>query len=360
MAYTDVDNSTNYFRVKIYNGDGTDDRNITWDESSNMQPDMLWSKRRDSADNYSIYDIVRGSGLELRTNTTDADLSRTNNIQALQTNGFQVGTDGQVNASGGTYVSWGWLANNTSGSSNTNGSITSTVSANTTSGFSIVSYTGTGSDGATVGHGLGATPACIIIKNRTDSAAAFWCVYHQKSFVSQSDPGVLYLNDTGARSADTNVFGLSTVTIDSDVFSLGNYNGSNGSGDNMIAYCFAEKQGFSKMGVYTGNGSTDGTFIYTGFKPAFVLTKWSTGSSSWYVYDNRRSDNDEGNPQDRYLRPNVANGEGSDHPGYDFVSNGFKNRNGDPDLNVSGRTYIYMAFAENPFVTSTGIAGTAR
>ena len=357
MAYTDVDKSNDYFNTVLYTGNG----GTQTISGVGFEPDFTWIKVRSTTDSHSLQDQVRGANTILKSDSVNAEfVSGTVQISSWNSDGFALGSgDGQTNGSGQTYVAWNWLASNTT-ASNTDGSITSTVSVNTTSGFSIVSFVGTGSDGATVGHGLGATPACIIIKNRTDSAAAFWCVYHQKSFVSQSDPGVLYLNDTGARSADTNVFGLSTVTIDSDVFSLGNYNGSNGSGDNMIAYCFAEKQGFSKMGVYTGNGSTDGTFIYTGFKPAFVLTKWSTGSSSWYVYDNRRSDNDEGNPQDRYLRPNVANGEGSDHPGYDFVSNGFKNRNGDPDLNVSGRTYIYMAFAENPFVTSTGIAGTAR
>jgi len=344
MAYTDIDKSTDYFNTVTYTGDGVDNRDIT---GLDFQPDMLWSKRRDSADNHSIYDIVRGSGLELRTQTTDADLSRTNNIQALQTNGFQVGDDSQVNASGGTYVSWGWSGGGT-GVSNTDGSITSTVSANTTSGFSIVSWTGNGSHPSTIGHGLGSVPKMIITKKR--SAALNWHSYH----VAIGNGAEIYLNKTNAKS-NNSTWNYTTPT--SSVFTVGN-NDVNISGATFIAYCFAEKKGFSKFGSYTGNGSTDGTFIYTGFKPAFVLFKRTSSTSNWSLFDNKRNTF---NITDSYLQADTSSAEQEFSDIYvDFLSNGIKQRGTNISLNSSGASYIYMAFAENPFVTSGGIPTTAR
>jgi len=351
MAYTDIDKSDDYFNTVTYVANQTDDRQIT----VGFQPDWTWLRDRDQSVNYDIYDSVRGATKSISSNNTSAEITQADGLKSFNSTGFTLGTGWGNQTTGDDYVSWNWLAGGTA-SSNSDGSITSNVSANTTSGFSIVSYTGTGSDGATVGHGLGATPACIIIKNRIDSSSAFWCVYHQKSFVSQSDPGVLYLNDTSARSADTNVFGLSTVTIDSDVFSLGNYNGSNGSSDNMIAYCFAEKKGFSKFGSYTGNGNADGPFVYTGFKPAWVLQKNIGAAQGWQLQDNKRLGY---NPDNYLLQPNTNQTE-SALQRVDLLSNGFKVRTTDAGQNSSGTTYIYMAFAENPFATSTGIAGTAR
>ena len=351
MAYTDIDKSDDYFNTVTYVANQTDDRQIT----VGFQPDWTWLKDRDQAVNHDLYDSVRGATKSISSNNTSAEITQADGLKSFNSTGFTLGTGWGNQTTGDDYVSWNWLAGGTA-SSNSDGSITSNVSANTTSGFSIVSYTGTGSDGATVGHGLGATPACIIIKNRIDSSSAFWCVYHQKSFVSQSDPGVLYLNDTSARSADTNVFGLSTVTIDSDVFSLGNYNVSNGSSDNMIAYCFAEKKGFSKFGSYTGNGNADGPFVYTGFKPAWVLQKNIGAAQGWQLQDNKRLGY---NPDNYLLQPNTNQTE-SALQRVDLLSNGFKVRTTDAGQNSSGTTYIYMAFAENPFATSTGIAGTAR
>ncbi|AGE60569.1 tail fiber protein [Pelagibacter phage HTVC011P] len=343
MAYTTINKSSDYFRTKIYTGNGTDDRDITWDESSNMQPDMLWSKRRDSADNHSIYDIVRGSGLELRTNTTDADLSRTNNIQALQTNGFQVGTDSQVNASGGTYVSWGWKANG-AGVANTDGSISSTVSANTTSGFSIVSYSGNSTSGATVGHSLGTAPSTIIVKVLNEGTYN-WNVYHKSLGATKT----LKLNLTNAEQVSSIRWNDTEPT--SSVFSLGNAGEVNETGKNYIAYCFAEKQGYSKFGSYTGNGSADGTFVYTGFKPAMVILKGSSIAENWWIYDNKRNTS---NLVTRGLNPSTSGAEldyaNPDQMNLDFLSNGFKLKSYDGALNGSGQTYIYMAFAEQPLV----------
>jgi len=240
--------------------------------------------------------------------------------------------------------------NSTLGSSNFDGSIQSTVKVNATAGFSITKYTGTGSAGATVGHGLGVAPNVIIIKNRDDSSSAFWAIYHSAAFNSASDPNILYLNEDDAESDDTNVFGTS-VTINSTKFSLGDYNGSNGSGDNMISYCFSEVEGYSKFGSYTGNGSSDGRFVFTGFRPAFLITKNTNNSYAWMLFDVKRSSFNDIND---YLFPNSndAEGTGSSTINVDFLSNGFKWRgssSGNNYINKSGDTFIYLAFAESPF-----------
>jgi hypothetical protein len=348
-----IDKPTDYFNTKLYSGNSST-QSIT---GVGFQPDFVWVKSRTSTGWHNLVDAVRGGTKTIYSNRTDAEGTYASAISSFDSDGFTVGNNGDFNGTGNTYASWNWKAGG-SASSNTDGSITSSVSANQDAGFSIVSYTGNGTAGATIGHGLGATPSMIIIKNRIDSVASFWCVYHKSSFVSQSDPGVLYLNDAGARVGDTNVFGNTTVTINSDVFSLGNYNGSNGSGDTQIAYCFAEKQGYSKFGSYTGNGSTDGPFVYTGFKPAFVITKRTDAAGGWGLNDNKRPNY---NPENLYLVPNDAQAEASDGSWtMDLLSNGWKARYNNGNFNASGGTYIYMAFAENPFVSSTAIPACAR
>ena len=236
--------------------------------------------------------------------------------------------------------------------SNFAGSIQSNISPNTTSGFSIVSYTGNGTGNSTIGHGLGATPKFIIVK-RTSSAQD-WGTY-SPSFVSASDPNVLYLSKNSAQVDDTNVWGTSAV-FNNNTFTVGDWVGSNQSGSNFIAYCFNDVQGFSKMGSYTGNGSTNGTFIYTGFKPAFVMIKSSSSAQSWSILDIKR----DVNPNAKVLWPNDNYAEYDETQGVDFLSNGFKNRESGDGFNGSGATYIYMAFAENPFTSSAGTPVTAR
>jgi len=346
MAYTTINKHTDYFRTKIYTGNGSDDRNITWDESSNMQPDMLWSKGRSVADHHSIYDAVRGAGKELRVAESGAEYDRTNNIQALQTNGFQVGTDAQVNGNNSLYVSWGLSANG-AGSANTDGTISSTVSVNTTAGFSIVKYTGTGSN-ATVGHGLGAVPKMVIVKDRTTTRN--WFVYHN----SIGNANRLKLDDTSA-SGSSNVWNNTTPT--SSVFSIDSQVYTNASGNNFIAYCFAEKTGYSKIGSFIGNGNADGTFIYTGFKPAFILVRASNLTTNWHLYDNKR---DLINPADIILRANSTNTEATNSEfAYDFVSNGFKARSSGSEFNGSGNTFIYYAVGQS-VVGSNNVPCNAR
>jgi len=351
-----INKPSEYFNTVLYTGDGTSSNAIT---GVGFQPDWVWIKQRDTTRSHQLMDAVRTASYRLQSDTTNAESSSA--LTSFDSDGFTVdGTSlNGTNASGGTYVAWNWLANGAR-VSNTDGSITSTVSANTTSGFSIVSYTGNGTSGATVGHGLGANPAMIIFKNRIDSSSAKWAVYHKSIFVSQADPNILYLEATAATADDTNVLGNSTVTLNSTVFSLGDYNGSNGNTDGIIAYCFAEKKGFSKFGSYVGNGSADGTFVYTGFKPAMIIFKNTTTSgTSWTIYDNKR---DTYNVTNHLLLPSGSDPEISANSTLylDFLSNGFKMRGANSTFNTSGDTYIYMAFAEEPLVGTNNIPATAR
>ena len=353
MAYTTIDKSTDYFNTVLYTGNGTDNHAIT---GVNFQPDFVWIKPRNEARGHHLQDVIRGVNGALITNETSAEYTGlTNVIKSFDSDGFTLGTSNDVNKSANTHVAWNWLADNTSGSSNTDGSITSTVSANTTSGFSIVSYTGNGTAGATIGHGLGLTPKFIIVKGR--DTASNWQVGHSSLGWTQS----IRLNQTGA--SDSRTISWNDTDPTSSVFSVGTDSDCNTNTNDYIAYCFAEKKGFSKFGSYTGNGdsSGNGPFIYTGFKPAWIMIKnASTGSSYWLMVDNKR---DTFNVTTKKLYANINNGEFDDtHYNFDFLSNGFKLKSTSTTTNYnnSGDTYIYMCFAESPFTTSTGIPTTAR
>jgi hypothetical protein len=336
MAYTTIKKPSDYFNTNLHNGTGSD-RNIT---GIGFQPDFTIVKRRDNTGVWYNTDIVRGAGKQMYLNETGGmgGSASTAEITGFNSDGFNLGTDSGVNASGGTYVSYNFLGNNTTGSSNTDGTITSTVSANTTAGFSISKYTATGSN-ATVGHGLGAAPAMVILKN-LDSARS-WTVGHNGLTNWNYH---LYLNATNAENSDSTMF--QGTAPSSTVFSVGTASETNESGNDFIAYCFAEKQGYSKFGKYTGNGSTDGSFVYTGFKPAFVMVKRTDTTKNWYLQDNSRNGYNASNP---YLSPNinVAETGGTE---VDLLSNGFKLRAGGTGHNESGGTYIFMAFAEQPLV----------
>ena len=343
MAYTTIDKPTDYFNTVLYTGDGNVGHAIT---GVNFRPDMVWLKERSSTSNHQLGDAVRGATKYLQPNTTDNELTDSNRFSSFDSDGFTQGANNGVNESGQTYVAWNWLADNTTGSSNTDGDITSSVSANTTAGFSVVTYTGSGTSNDGVGHGLGVKPNVIFVKHRTKTE--HWAVHHDGLTSGKQ----LYLNLTNAE--ETTQFGSEGHT--SSVFKLGTNVMVNLSGDTYVAYCFAEKKGFSKFGSYTGNGNADGTFVYTGFKPAWVMVKSSSAVESWYTYDNKRNTF---NPLDKGLVNNQNIAEFTFAP-WDFTSNGFKARQNWSGNNTSGETYIYMAFAENPFVTSTGIPTTAR
>ena len=343
MAYSTIIKPTDYFNTKLYTG--TDNSNAI--TGVGFQPDWVWLKNRSTGSN-KLMDAVRGSNSSLCTNNSNAAEGAAY-FSSFDSNGFTVDTSSSdINADGQNYVGWNWKANG-QGSSNTDGSINSTyTSANTTSGFSIVSYTGTNAT-ATVGHGLGVAPKMIIWKELGNSND--WPVWHTNLSATQ----VLILNTTAATASDTNVMGTLPT---SSVFSIGQGARTNRSGGTYIAYCFAEKQGFSKIGYYLGNQNADGPFLYTGFKPAFILSKKKDGASDWYIFDSKREgyniDNDT-------LLANQTNAE-STTDYLDIFSNGYKVRTTDGDLNTNNGEYVYLAFAENPFVANVdgGLPTTAR
>jgi len=343
-----INKPTDYFNTVLYVGNETDNHAIT---GVGFQPDFVWAKNRTVAESHNAFDSVRGATKLLIPNTTNAESTQATFLKSFDSDGFTLGTSNNINDSGANLVAWNWLADNTSGSSNTDGSITSTVSANTTSGFSIVSYTGTGAVG-TIGHGLGAEPKMIIIKSRSNPPADHWWVYHNSLGNNQS----IYLNLTNTSGSTSD---WSNTSPTSSVFTInGAQTGIGYNGGTFIAYCFAEKKGFSKFGSYTGNGNADGTFIYTGFKPAFVMVKNTTSATSWLMKDNKRTSSGF-NPIDKRMFANESSAE-STAEDIDFVSNGFKMRTSGANPNVSGGSFIYMAFAESPLVGTNNIPATAR
>jgi hypothetical protein len=344
MAYTDIDKPDDYFNTVLYTGTGASN-SVT---GVGFQSDLLWFKNRSSALNHILFDSVRGIDKYFYVNLNEAEGTSATILTAVGSDGFTVGANNNVNQSSNGIVAWNWLANG-AGVSNTAGTISSTVSANTTSGFSIVSYTGTGAN-ATVGHGLGVAPNVVIIKERT--SAGEWVFGHSSLGFTE----FIELNSAGASQTSSTRFNDTAPT--SLLFSIGTAADVNTSTNAHIAYCFADVKGFSKFGSYTGNGSTDGTFVYTGFKPAFLVIKCtSSGTTQWRMYDDKR---DPFNPVIIELNANTNDADNVSARPHDFLSNGFKMRDTNVNTNGSGETYIYMAFAENPFVTSTSIPTTAR
>ena len=356
MAYTTIDKPSDYFNTVLYTGNGNQ-RNIT---GVGFQPDWIWGKNRSATGSHNVIDSVRGVSKIIYTNLNDAEATDTSSFNAFGSDGFSVGSQSNVNGNGNSIVAWNWKA----GTSFTNdasatgiGSIDSAGSFNNDAGFSIVSYTGNATDNASVKHGLNTAPKMVIIKDLSDTST--WGVWHQ----SLTNGGYkLTLNSTAAQADDSAFIGGSNRAIPtSSVFFLGSGGGGNGTNAN-IAYCFSEVEGYSKFGSYTGNGNADGTFVYTGFKPAFVIRKVTSASSDWLMQDNKRSESGGFNQIRNYLFPNSSQAEVSnqDYFNIDFLSNGFKMRSTDGGANGSGSSYIYMAFAENPFVTSSGVPACAR
>jgi len=352
MAYTDIDDSSSAFQVKTWTGTGSSNA-LTLDGNSNLQPDWVMIKQTSGTQQWNGYDVIRGVQKYICWNTNAQEETQSQGLTAFGSDGFTVGSDDMVNGGSSTYVGYCWEAGG-SASSNSSGNITSSVSANTTAGFSVVTYSGNGSAGATVGHGLGSAANLLMVKKKSSSGQ--W-VYGSTGLDSSWDY-FLFVDDTSAKGNGDNVFNDTAPT--SSVFSIGNAGDTNASGQSYVAYCFAEKKGFSKFQNYTGNGSTNGTFVYTGFKPAFVLCKLTSGSGyGWTLFDNKRAGYNENNYT---VQPdgNGAQNTGGGNGRIDMLSNGFKLRTTDAGINGSGSEYTYMAFAENPFVTSTGVAGLAR
>ena len=356
MAYTTIDDPSEYFHTRLYSGNGST-QSITNDANvGNFKPDWLWIKERGSTSQNFLFDSTRGVGKYLHSDSNSGEGNDVHNT-SFDSNGFGVGQQNGTNENSQTYVAWQWKANGGTTSSNSDGDITATVQANTTAGFSIVTYTGNGNASAqTVGHGLGAECRVVIAKTRSIGDES-WRVFHES--VSQSGGGNLFLNGTsGLDTSDpARITSTNTTTFTLDGYHS-TYDALNENSATYLAYCFAEKQGYSKMGSYTGNANADGTFVYTGFKPAWVMTKRTDSSQNWAMYDNKR---DGINVIDKLLYPNGSDAEVTTGGSLmvDFLSNGFKWRGTSAISNGSGN-HIYMAFAEHPFVSSKGVPVTAR
>ena len=303
-----------------------------------FQPDFVWTKSRSAATDHKLTDSVRGATKALSTNNVSTEATDTTGLTAFSSAGFTLGANTTYNNNAATYVAWQWKASGST-SSNTSGSITSTVSVNATAGFSVVTYTGNFTAGATVGHGLGVAPSMILVKTRTQ-ASVDWITYH----VSMGATKGLYM-DTGA--ATTSAIFWNNTSPTSSVITLGGGAQSNGNAQNMVAYCFAAVAGYSAFGSYTGNGSADGPFVFTNFRPRWVMIKRTDANENWQMYDTSRNTS---NVVGEYLLAN-SSGAGATITVLDFLSNGFKIRvdGTNPGVNTSGGTYIYAAFAETAF-----------
>jgi len=359
MAYTTIDDPTQYFNTVLFTGNGANGHGIT---GVGFQPDWVWLKSRANTESHWAGDSVRGANLRLQPNESNAEFDTTSNsypgVSAFDSDGFTVGRSDAANANNQSMVAWNWRAGG-SASSNTTGSIDSSVSVSTDAGFSIVTYTGNGTQGATVGHGLGKAPAIIFVKGRDQ--VTNWNTWH-KSF---ADNKYVTLDATYALSTDANTF-PDASDMTSSTFEIGSASWVNGNTKTFVAYCFAEIQGYSKMGTYTGNGTgsfgpfAGGTFVYTGFKPAWLMIKRTDGANGWTIFDSVR---DPFNIVGNQLSANSNSAEEADashHAERDFLANGFKLKGNGNDVNADGANYLYMAFAEQPFVSSNGVPTTAR
>jgi hypothetical protein len=324
-----------FMNATLYTGTGSNLTIANGVAGQSFQPDFVWIKQRSGTQSHCLYDSVRGVTKQLNSNNTGAEGTYAG-VSSFNTNGFSIGT-ADNNTNGATYVGWNWKAGGTAVTNNV-GSLSVQVSANTTSGFSIVTYTGN-STGATAGHGLGVTPAMIIIKNRASTSN--WRVWHQS--LSSQTQSYLSLNLRNAASTDATIWNNTAPT--STVFSIGNDSSVNTSPNTYVAYCWSEIAGFSKFGSYTGNGSTDGPFVYLGFRPKFIMMKKSSSDENWAILDSSRSPN---NVTTANLYADLSDAEDSVARA-DLLSNGIKFRTTGGQWNLNGATYIYMAFAENPF-----------
>ena len=330
MAYTDIDDPSAVFQTKLYTGNGTDDTAITFDGNSDLQPAIIWIKNRDTTDAHH-WVSVPGTGVEkrLRTNTTGALGDQDDGVKSIQSNGFTIGTTGSLNENGEAIVAWGWKE--------------------TAGVCDIVTYTGNGG-GRTISHNLGSVPKVMWTKNLVRTTN--WGSYHV-AVGAGKDAG--YLNNNVVPEANTNFWNNTEPT--SSVFSVGSDGTYNRNAEAYAAYLFGNKQGVSKMGDYVGNGNVNGTFVHTGFKPAMVIVKRFDGADNWTLADNKRPGY---NSSQDTLYPNENSAEVTSTNWVDFLSNGFKLLRTDGAENANGATYFYLAFAEQPFVTSTGVPATAR
>ena len=356
-VYTTIDDPSAYFKIQLYTGNGSDNHAITFDDTdTDMQPDAVWIKNRDATDNHCLFDAARGVGKIMHTNTTSGnEVDDDDTLDAFQSDGFRVDDDDKVNTNTEDYVAWCWKAGGGSGSSNTTGTInTTTTTVNTTSKFSISTYTGNDTGGGNFGHGLGAVPHFLWVaqKNTGDS----YRVYHHKN-TSAPETDYLVL-DTDAATIDSNVQWNDTAPS-STIITLGTSGNVNESAHTYVSYAWSEVQGFSKFGKYTGNGNADGPFIYLGFRPNLFIVK-STGTNSWFAFSDPLHTNGYYGGNRIYLNENnVESTNGDVYEIKEFLSNGVKIASSHGGANTSGQDYIYMAFAKAPLVNSEGVPGNA-
>ena len=364
MAYTTIDDGSKYFQTLLYSGNATGSRALTNTGNSDLQPDWVWIKERTSTSAHKLLDSTRGVSLALGSNTTNADESFAF-LSSFDSDGFTIGTsDGSTNASGDTYAAWQWKANGGTTTSQTGSDIDSVTQANTTSKFAIITYTGASNadsdsdnnSGAywRVKHGLGSTPKLAIFKNRSNAAG--WYVWHHKLGGTQ-DQKYLQLQSTNAVATESDIL-FGNTDWSSTEFEIGAWNVVNRDSQTYVSYMFDEVQGYSKFGSYTGNGNADGTFVYTGFKPAFLIAKETGATRNWTMADSKSQTNGNGGVTNSF-QPNTNSAKDANER-MDWLSNGFKLRTTSTTWNTSGGTYIYMAFAEHPFVSSKGVPVTAR
>ena len=345
MAFTTINKSSDYFNTKLYTGNATG-RTIS---GVGFQPDWSWIKNRSDTSGHRLLDAVRGATKELISNATNSEATEAQSLQSWNSDGFVLGTAAGVNANTNNFVSWNWKANGT-GSANTDGDINSTVSANTTSGFSIVKYTGNGSSGATVGHGLGSAVKMVICKDLTNGQG--WKVWN----INMTAGNTMSLNTTTAQNVDTNRIASANATT----FTTSGTYSVNESGEDYIAYCFADVQGYSKFNSFVGNANADGTFVYTGFKPTWILLRNRDSAQDWQIYTwDMQPYNEFCTTSAGRLKANTADAQ-STKSAFDMLSNGFKMRTDASDINGSGNTILYMAFADAPLVGTNNVPATAR
>jgi len=352
MAYTTVNKSSDYFNTVLYTGNGTDNHAIT---GVGFQPNFIWVKARSASKEHRLQNSVVGITNHMRSNANNEETA--GSVKTADSDGFTLGTSLSWNENTTTYAAWNWLAGtafSNDASATSIGTIDSTGTFNNDSGVSIVSYTGTGTAG-TVKHGMNSTPKMIIVKRRDTTGR--WQVYHHGTDASSPEDKYLFLDGNEALLDHSNRWNDTAPT--SSVFSLGNSAEVNNNGGTYIAYCFAEKQGFSKFGSFEGNGNADGPFVHLGFRPAFIVIKKSSGTEDWSMYDTKRNVNGTS-----HTLPLVANDNGTESgftgKNMDILSNGVKILTSNGELNLDNETYIYWAFAEHPFVSSTGTPVTAR
>ena len=381
MAYTTIDDPSEYFHIQLYTGNASDDRDITNDANAgNFKPDWLWIKERNDTSSHQLIDSNRGARYAALSDSTNAEDDDQNRVQAFNTDGFQVGTASTVNENNKTYVAWQWKCNGGSASasgSESGNNVAYSRQTNTTAGFSIITYTGIGTSSSgspVVPHGLGVVPDMLIIKNRSSNSTD-WAIWFK--IENPAGTNVFQGFDTGAHGGSDGASHFGDVAPNSTNISLGATPGSgdtasnrtNTDGDNYVMYAFNSVKGYSKFGQYVGNGNADGPYIHLGFKPRFIMIKGVERTSSWFLIDSARDINSLGaantdgsaDAQHQQIFADAADAESTyNSSAGDFLANGYKLRGTNASTNTNGEEFVYMAFAENPFVSSKGTPTTAR